>query len=62
MWLCSRRRQQLPQSQCTELLRPSTRKAVQTKAVQELYQVADVGSFVGGTAATMFAMTLVVRR
>ena len=34
---------------------------MQTAAVQELYQVADVGSFVGGTAATMFAMTLVVR-
>merc|ERR1712130_611003 len=47
---------QLPQRSIS--VRPS--RSVQTQAVpQELYQVADLGGFISGTAATIFAMTLV---
>lgn len=38
-----------------------SRRAVQTQAATELFQVADTAGFISGTAATMFAMTLVVR-
>lgn len=51
---------QLPQRSIT--VRPSSKRSMQTQAApQELYQVADLGGFIGGTAATIFAMTLVVR-
>ena len=41
--------------------RPARRSGpVQTKAAMELYQLAGEGELIGGTAAVMFAITLVV--
>jgi hypothetical protein len=50
----------LPQRSLT--VRPTSKRSMQTQAApQEVYQVADMAGFIGGTAATIFAMTLVVR-
>jgi len=55
----SARQPQLPQRSVT--VRPSSKRSVKTHAVpMEVYEVADLGGFIGGTAATIFAMTLVV--
>jgi len=54
----SARQPQLPQRSVT--VRPSSKRSVKTHAVpMEVYEVADLGGFIGGTAATIFAMTLV---
>ena len=56
-WLCSAARPvegRLAVS-CTPLQR-----TVRTQVATEVFQLADEGAFIGGTAATMFAITLIV--
>lgn len=40
--------------------RVPAQRVVKAQIAQEAFQIADIGSFISGTAATVFAMTLVV--
>ena len=60
VWHCRPQQQQLAGVAAPSLCHRS-RRPVQTAAAMEMFQLADEGAFIGGTAAAMFAMVLIVR-